>query len=162
MEKQNNTSQQWICQVPKYYDTLLIVKPGFLHRSQIILEVFSNEGYRVLKQTQKILDYSEAEKLYIMHCNKPFFAELCTYISSDISRGYILKSPYTGENHILKETNRWKDYFRKCYGKDEMRNVLHTSDNFINLQREASIYFSEEEETRCRTEYCFENECYQL
>ena len=159
MEKQNNTSQQWICQVPKYYDTLLIVKPGFLHRSQIILELFSNAGYRVLKQTQKILDYSEAESLYILHRDKSFFAELCTYMSSGISRGYILKSPYVGENHILKETNKWKDYFRKCYAKDDMRNVIHTSDNFINLQREVSIYFLGEEECFHKNEYFFENEC---
>ena len=141
MKDQLTNSLQWIHQVPQYYDTFLMIKPGFLHRSQIILEVFSNAGYRVIKQTQKILSYTEAENLYIMHRNKPFFAEVCTYMSSDFSRGYILKSPYKGENHVLKENQKWKEYFRKCYAKDEMRNVLHTSDSFINLQQEAKVYF---------------------
>ena len=141
MKDQLTNSMQWIHQVPQYYDTFLMIKPGFLHRSQIILEVFSNAGYRVVKQTQKVLSYTEAENLYIMHRDKPFFAEVCTYMASDFSRGYILKSPYKGENHVLKENQKWKEYFRKCYAKDEMRNVLHTSDSFINLQQEAKVYF---------------------
>ncbi len=149
MKEQLTNTLQWIYQVPQYYDTFLMIKPGFLHRSQIILEVFSNAGYRVVKQTQKVLSYTEAENMYIMHRDKPFFAEVCTYIASDLSRGYILKSPYKGENHVLKETNKWKEYFRKCYAKDEMRNVIHTSDNFINLQREAKIYFLGEDDALC-------------
>lgn len=149
MKEQLTNTLQWIYQVPQYYDTFLMIKPGFLHRSQIILEVFSNAGYRVVKQTQKILSYTEAENMYIMHRDKPFFAEVCTYMASDLSRGYILKSPYKGENHVLKETNKWKEYFRKCYAKDEMRNVIHTSDNFINLQREAKIYFFGEDDALC-------------
>lgn len=149
MKEQLTNTLQWIYQVPQYYDTFLMIKPGFLHRSQIILEVFSNAGYKVVKQTQKVLSYTEAENMYIMHRDKPFFAEVCTYIASDLSRGYMLKSPYKGENHVLKETNKWKEYFRKCYAKDEMRNVIHTSDNFINLQREAKIYFFGEDDVLC-------------
>ena len=158
MERQYNDSNKWIYEVPQYYDTFLMIKPGFLHRSQIILDVFSNAGYKVMKQTQKILTYSEAESLYIMHCSKPFFAELCTYMASGFSRGYVLKSPYIGENYVLKETKKQKNYFRKCYTKDDMRNVLHTSDNFINVEREAKLYFFGEENDTCQEDVFFEDD----
>lgn len=154
MKTQYNNEMQWIYQVPNYYDTFLIIKPGFLHRSQIILEMFCNAGYKVIKQTQKELSYSEAEDLYIMHRDKDFFAKLCTYMASGFSRGYILKSPYIGESHTIKETAKLKTYFRKCYAKDEMKNVLHTSDNFVNLQREAKIYFLGNDNSFSNNEAC--------
>ena len=150
MKTQHNDEMQWIHHIPQYYDTFLIVKPGFLKRSHIILEVFCNAGYKVVKQTQKELSYIEAEDLYIMHRDKDFFAELCTYMASGFSRGYILKSPYIGENYTINETNKLKNYFRKCYAQDDMRNVLHTSDNFINLRREVEIYFFGEADLLCQ------------
>lgn len=137
----NVFTTEWISQIPQYYDTFLMIKPGFTQRSQIILELFSEAGYRVMKQTKKTLSFSEAEVLYIMYRDKPYYAELCTYMSSDFTKGFIMKSPYLRESCVMKETNKWKEYFRQCYAKDEMRNVMHTSDNFINLQREARLYF---------------------
>lgn len=146
MKNQYTANLEWTDRIPDYYDTFLMVKPGFLNRTQIILEVFSDVGYKVLKQTQKVLCYGEAEKFYMMHRDKPYFIELCTYMSSGMTKGFVLKSPYNNENGMLKETNKWKNYFRKCYGKDEMKNVMHTSDNFINLQRETKLYFFDQAE----------------
>ena len=88
----NVFTTEWISQIPQYYDTFLMIKPGFTQRSQIILELFSEAGYRVMKQTKKTLSFSEAEVLYIMYRDKPYYAELCTYMSSDFTKGFIMKS----------------------------------------------------------------------
>ena len=47
MKTQHNDEMQWIHHIPQYYDTFLIVKPGFLKRSHIILETFCNGKSRL-------------------------------------------------------------------------------------------------------------------
>jgi nucleoside diphosphate kinase len=57
-------------------------------------------------------------------------------MSSGDSIGYLLYNPKKVD--ILK----LKDNIRKTYGKDEMRNAIHSSDSKANVKRESNIYFN--------------------
>ena len=74
-----------------------------------------------------------------MHSEESFYNDLCKYMSSDISVGYCLN--YTGKEDPIKMTNKLKDEIREQFGKDEMKNAIHSSDSEANVVREATIYF---------------------
>ena len=74
-----------------------------------------------------------------MHSEEPFYKDLCKYMSSDISVGYCLN--YTGKGDPIEMANKLKDEIREQFGKDEIRNAIHSSDSEANVVREAKIYF---------------------
>lgn len=121
------------------YNAFIIVKPEFLKKSKEILDIFLNDGYVIAKYASKRLTYDEAAKLYKVHKDEPFYEDLCKYMSSDYSIGYCLN--YTGKDNPIKHTDKIKDNIRKTFGKDEMKNALHSSDSPKNVLRESKIYF---------------------
>ena len=78
----------------------------------------------------------EAKKLYKPHNKEDFYENLCKYMSSGDSIGFVLCN--FGNSDLLE----LKDQIRDKYGVDEMRNAIHSSDSGLNVYRESKIYFA--------------------
>ena len=64
--------------------TLSIIKPDAVERNleNEIKEIFKNNGFLILKEKKIQIEKSEAEKFYKVHETKPFYSDLCNYLSS--------------------------------------------------------------------------------
>ena len=79
--------------------TLSIIKPDAVERSleNEIKELFKNKGFTIVNEKKIQLDKSEAEKFYKVHETKPFYNDLCSYLSS----GPIVVMILEKENAVL-------------------------------------------------------------
>ena len=79
--------------------TLSIIKPDALERNldDEIKQMFQNKGFNILKEKKIQLAKSEAEQFYKVHETKPFYNDLCTYLSS----GPIVVMILEKENAVL-------------------------------------------------------------
>ena len=64
--------------------TLSIIKPDAVERNleNQIKEIFKNKGFKIIKEKKIQIEKSEAEKFYKVHETKPFYNDLCEYLSS--------------------------------------------------------------------------------
>ena len=128
--------------------TLSIIKPDAVERDldNEIKEIFKNKGFQIVKEKKKKIEKSEAEKFYKIHETKPFFNDLCTYLSS----GPIVVMVLEKENAVLANrqlmgaTNP-KDAeegtIRKKYGISIDKNSVHGSDSAENAKIEIGFFF---------------------
>ena len=86
--------------------------------------------------TEKFNDSIEMISKFLILPEKSDFEDLCKYMSSGDSIGFVLCN-YKGAD-LLK----LKDNIRNKYGVDEMRNAIHSSDSGLNVYRESKIYFA--------------------
>lgn len=114
----------------------IIIKPGFLEYKNEILKFLKEHKIISVRELRKTLTLSEAKKIYKPHSQEDFYEDLCNYMSEADSIGILLCN-YGGQD-LLK----LKDVIRKKYGKDEMRNCIHSSDSGLNVARESKIYFA--------------------
>ena len=114
----------------------MIIKPEFLQFRNEILEFLKQHNIIPIQELRKTLTLSEAKKLYKPHSKEDFYENLCKYMSSGDSIGFVLCN--YGNNDLLA----LKDQIRNKYGVDEMRNVVHSSDSGLNVHRESKIYFA--------------------
>jgi nucleoside-diphosphate kinase len=114
----------------------VIIKPEFEKYRDEILDYLINNGLVISKVLKRRLSLDKAALLYLPHLGKDFYWDLCEYMSSGDSIGYLLYNP--NKVDILK----LKDEIRKVYGKDDMRNAIHSSDSKKNVKRESNIYFN--------------------
>ena len=130
--------------------TLSIIKPDAVERNldNEIKEIFKNEGFLILKEKKIQIEKSEAEKFYKVHETKPFYNDLCAYLSS----GPIVVMTLEKENAILDNrelmgaTNP-KDAvdgtIRKKYGLSIDKNSVHGSDSLENAKIEIGFFFND-------------------
>ena len=79
--------------------TLSIIKPDAVERNldNEIKEIFKNEGFLILKEKKIQIEKYEAEKFYKVHQTKPFYNDLCSYLSS----GPIVVMVLEKENSVI-------------------------------------------------------------
>ena len=79
--------------------TLSIIKPDAVERNleNEIKEIFKNKGFKIIKDKKIKIEKSEAEKFYKVHETKPFYNDLCEYLSS----GPIVVMILEKENAVL-------------------------------------------------------------
>ena len=130
--------------------TLSIIKPDAVERNldNEIKEIFKNSGFKIIKEKKIQIDKSEAEKFYKVHETKPFYNDLCSYLSS----GPILVMVLEKENAVLANrelmgvTNP-KDAvegtIRKKYGISIDKNSVHGSDSIDNAKIEIDFFFKD-------------------
>lgn len=132
--------------------TLSIVKPDAVSRNLIgeILRRFEGAGLRIAAGKLVRLTPSRAQAFYAVHKERPFFASLCTYMSS----GPIFVSILEGENAIAKNreimgaTDPAKaalGTIRKDCGKDVEQNAVHGSDGTETAAGEIAFFFRPDE-----------------
>ena len=130
--------------------TLSIIKPDAVERNldNEIKEIFKNNGFKIIKEKKIKIEKSEAEQFYKVHETKPFYSDLCTYLSS----GPIVVMILEKENSILANrelmgaTNP-KDAaegtIRKKYGISIDKNSVHGSDSSENAKIEIEFFFKD-------------------
>ncbi len=130
--------------------TLSIIKPDAVERNldKEIKEIFKNKGFSIVKEKKIQIDKSEAEKFYKVHETKPFYNDLCAYLSS----GPIVVMALEKENAVLANrelmgaTNP-KDAdegtIRKMYGISIDKNSVHGSDSIENAKIEIDFFFKD-------------------
>lgn len=119
----------------------VIIKPGFLQYQQGIIDIFIKNNWSISKLRTKQLLLREAQDLYKMHVNEPFYKDLCKYMSSGPSVGILFTKPKRTTEVTIRSVDKIKDLIRSKWGFNEMRNVLHSSDSVENVKRESNIYF---------------------
>ena len=132
----------------KIEQTLSIIKPDAVERKleSEIKQIFKDKGFQVIKEKKIQIEKSEAEIFYKVHETKPFYNDLCAYLSS----GPIIVMVLEKENAVIKNrelmgaTNP-KDAaegtIRKKYGISIDKNSVHGSDSFENAKIEIDFFF---------------------
>ena len=128
--------------------TLSIIKPDAVERNldNEIKEIFKNNGFTILKEKKIQLEKTEAEKFYKIHETKPFYNDLCAYLSSAPIVVMVLeKENAILENRKLMGATNPKDAdegtIRKKYGISIDKNSIHGSDSIENAKIEIEFFF---------------------
>jgi nucleoside-diphosphate kinase len=130
--------------------TLSIIKPDAVERNleNEIKEMFKNNGFNILKEKKIQIEKSEAEKFYKVHETKPFYNDLCTYLSSGPILVMVLQkeNAVKGNRELMGATNP-KDAeegtIRKKYGISIDKNSVHGSDSVDNARIEIDFFFKD-------------------
>ncbi len=130
--------------------TLSIIKPDAVERNldNEIKQMFKNKGFSIAKEKKIQIEKSEAEKFYKVHETKPFYKDLCSYLSS----GPIVVMVLERENAVLanrelmgatnpKEAK--EGTIRKKYGISIDKNSVHGSDSIENAKIEIDFFFKD-------------------
>jgi nucleoside-diphosphate kinase len=130
--------------------TLSIIKPDAVERNldNKIMEMFKNKGFKILKDKKIQIVKSEAEQFYKVHETKPFYNDLCEYLSS----GPIVVMVLEKENAVIgnrelmgatKPEDATEGTIRKKYGISIDKNSVHGSDSVENAKIEINFFFKD-------------------
>ena len=130
--------------------TLSIIKPDAVERNleNEIKEIFKNKGFLILKEKKIQIEKSEAEKFYKVHETKPFYNDLCDYLSSGPIVVMILEkeNAVLGNRDLMGATNPKEALdgtIRKKYGISIDKNSVHGSDSIENAKIEIDFFFKD-------------------
>jgi len=128
--------------------TLSIIKPDAVDRNleSEIKNLFEKNNLKVIKNKKVEISKEEASEFYKVHQTKPFYNDLCSYLSS----GPIIVMILEGENAISKNRelmgatdpkNAEEGTIRKMYGLSIDKNSVHGSDSVENGKIEINFFF---------------------
>lgn len=129
--------------------TLVLVKPDAVRKNVTgkIISRFEDEGFRVVALKKLKLTKEQAGQFYIVHKERPFYDELCEFMSS----GPIVAMVLEGENAILRvrqilgatdPAKAEEGTLRKLYGSNVGENAVHGSDSQESAAYEIPFFFS--------------------
>jgi len=132
--------------------TLIILKPDTLKRKLIgeIITRFERKGFEIKKIKMLVPTEEQVGQHYIEHVNKPFFKELLDYFTS----GPVIVMIIEGINAVgisrkmlgaTRAINAEPGTIRGDYAYLETENLVHASDSVESVNREAKIWFEDEE-----------------
>ena len=128
--------------------TLSIIKPDAVERNlgEEIKSEFLKNNFKILKEKKIKLEKQEAEKFYQVHQTKPFYNDLCSYLSSGpIIVMVIEKEDGVAENRKLMGATDPKKAedgtLRKKHGLSIDKNSVHGSDSLENAKIEIDFFF---------------------
>ena len=138
--------------------TLSIIKPDAVERNldneikQMFIKdgfsIFKDKGFEIIKEKKIQIEKSEAEKFYKVHETKPFYSDLCEYLSSGPIVVMVLQkdNAVKGNRELMGATNP-KDAeegtIRKKYGISIDKNSVHGSDSVENAKTEIDFFFKD-------------------
>lgn len=117
----------------------VILKPEFTNKDKDFEELLNNHGWKVIQKKKQTLSKEKAEKLYAMHRHKSFYDALINYMSSGPCICYSVFIDDKTKKDPVKDMSKIKDEVRKVWGKDDMKNAMHSSDSPENVIRETNI-----------------------
>ena len=130
--------------------TLSIIKPDAVERnlSEEIKNEFKTKGFTIKNEKKIKLEKSEAEKFYQVHQSKPFYNDLCSYLSSGPIVVMVLeRENAVSENRKLMGAtdpkNAEEGTLRKKYGISIDKNSVHGSDSPENATIEINFFFKD-------------------
>ena len=130
--------------------TLSIIKPDAVERNldNEIKQMFLKNEFNIIREKKIQIEKSEAEKFYKVHETKPFYNDLCSYLSSGPIVAMILeKENAVADNRKLMGATNPKDAeegtIRKKYGISIDKNSVHGSDSVENAKIEIDFFFKD-------------------
>ena len=130
--------------------TLSIIKPDAVERNleAEIKKMFQEKDFKIVKDKKIQITKSEAEQFYKVHETKPFYSDLCAYLSSGPVVVMVLEkeNAVLGNRELMGATNP-KDAeegtIRKKYGISIDKNSVHGSDSVENAKIEIDFFFKD-------------------
>ena len=130
--------------------TLSIIKPDAVKAGHVdsINLMIENSGLKILEKKELQLSKEEAQKFYSVHSDKPFYEELCKFMTS----GTIIVQILEGENAIelyrkvMGATNpedAEENTIRKKFATSIQENAVHGSDSVDNAIKELNFFFKD-------------------
>ena len=130
--------------------TLSIIKPDAVERKldNEIKDMFKNSGFTIVKEKKIQLAKSEAEQFYKVHETKPFYNDLCAYLSSGPIVVMILEkdNAVLDNRQLMGATNPQEaevGTIRKKFGISIDKNSVHGSDSVENGKIEIDFFFKD-------------------
>ena len=134
----------------KVEQTLSLIKPDAVERNleEEIKQFFIKSGFKIAKQKKVKLEKKDAEIFYKVHETKPFYNDLCAYLSSNPIVVMVLEK----ENAVLANrelmgatnpTEAEEGTIRKKYGISIDKNSVHGSDSVENAKIEIDFFFKD-------------------
>ncbi len=130
--------------------TLSIIKPDAVERNleNEIKTIFKKNGFSIIKEKKIQIEKSEAEKFYKTHETKPFYDDLCAYLSSGPILAMVLekKNAILANRELMGSTNpkeAEEGTIRKKYGISIDKNSVHGSDSIENAKIEINFFFKD-------------------
>ena len=128
--------------------TLSIIKPDAVERSLVeeIKNIFLKNKLSILDSKKIHITKDEASEFYKVHQSKPFYNDLCTYLSS----GPIIVMVLEGEDAVATNrklmgatdpTKADENTIRKLFGISIDKNSVHGSDSIDNAKKEIEFFF---------------------
>jgi nucleoside-diphosphate kinase len=132
----------------KIEKTLSIIKPDAVERNLVeeIKNIFLKNNLNISESKKIHITKDEASEFYKVHQSKPFYNDLCAYLSS----GPIVVMILEGENAVsanrklMGATNPKEaddNTIRKLYGISIDKNSVHGSDSLDNAKKEIEFFF---------------------
>ena len=129
-------------------ETLSIIKPDAMERKleNKIKNIFIKNNFEIIREKKVKLEKKDAELFYQVHETKPFYNDLCNYLSS----GPIVVLILEGESAILNyrkimgatdPKRAEENTIRKLYGLSIDKNSVHGSDSIENAKKEIDFFF---------------------
>tara|TARA_B100001027_G_scaffold215758_1_gene190431 strand:- start:853 stop:1254 length:402 start_codon:yes stop_codon:yes gene_type:complete len=130
--------------------TLSIIKPDAMERSleDKIKNVFIENNFQIVKEKKVKLEKKDAELFYKVHETKPFYDDLCNYLSSGVILVMVLKkdNAILDNRKIMGATNPKEaepGTIREKFGISIDKNSVHGSDSKENAEKEISFFFKD-------------------
>ena len=131
-------------------ETLSIIKPDAMERNleDKIKNIFIKNNFEIIKEKKVKLEKKDAETFYKVHETKPFYDDLCNYLSSGPVLVMVLKkvNAVADNRKIMGATNPQEadaGTIRKEFGISIDKNSVHGSDSKENAEKEISFFFKE-------------------
>ncbi|MCB1173322.1 MAG: nucleoside-diphosphate kinase [Leptospiraceae bacterium] len=130
--------------------TFIIIKPDAVRNkySGKIIDRIESEGFRILGLRLLQLSDSQAKEFYAVHKERPFYNDLCKFMTS----GPVMVAALQADNAVQK----WRDLIgatdpaeaaantiRKLYAESKEANAVHGSDSDDNAQQEIAFFFKD-------------------
>ena len=130
--------------------TLSIIKPDAIERNleDKIKDIFIKNNFLIVKEKKVKLEKKDAEQFYKVHETKPFYNDLCNYLSSGPVLVMVLKKDNAiAENRKLMGATNPHDAdsgtIRKEFGISIDKNSVHGSDSRDNAEKEINFFFKD-------------------
>ena len=134
----------------KIEQTLSIIKPDAMERNleEKIKNIFIKNNFEIIKEKKVKLEKKDAELFYKVHETKPFYNDLCNYLSSGPVLVMVLKKDDAiAENRKIMGATNPQDAnpgtIRKEFGISIDKNSVHGSDSEENAEKEINFFFKE-------------------
>ena len=128
--------------------TLSIIKPDAVERNLVeeIKKIFLKNNLNIVESKKIHITKDEASEFYRVHQSKPFYNDLCAYLSSGPIVVMILegKSAVSVNRKLMGATNPKEaedNTIRKLYGISIDKNSVHGSDSLENAKKEIKFFF---------------------
>ena len=132
--------------------TLSIIKPDAVARNitESINRILEEAGLRIVAQKRLQMTRTQANEFYAVHSDKPFYNDLCIYMSSGPIVVQVLEAPNAiSLNRITMgatdPSKAEEKTIRSIYGKSIDHNSIHGSDSVGNAKKEIEMFFAPSE-----------------